>query len=72
MTITLKKSQFSGKILNFPNFPSSDLDSTENFTSIIGVSTFFKIFSHFSAVMETKLQKLTKKSCFGQFEVQTN
>ena len=32
------------KILNFPNFLSSDLDSTENFTSIIGVSIFFLFF----------------------------
>ena len=36
-----------------------------------GFNIFF-IFSHFSAVMETKMQKIAKKPCFGQFEVQTN
>ena len=48
------------------------MDSTENFTSIKGVLIFLNFFFHFSVVKESKMQKIAKKTCFGQFEVQTN
>ena len=65
-------SAFSGFPLHGNIILSSDLDYSSSFTSITVVRRFFYIFSHLSIIEDSKMKKMPKTPCFGQFEIETN